>query len=271
MRRPEEVQIGEYTLKEILERHELYLSTNETKSEFRADLQNIDLSYVDLIGANLQGVIWRNVNLSYSNLSHVNLKFAEISYSNFTYANLPNAQLIYASIHHCNFYGADFMCARLRQTLLYDTILTRANFYAADLSSATLDCTNIDQVDFTSCNLYHAKIFNAIGNLLEYRKGKILTESIIGYKKCRNNVIVTLEIPKDAIVFSINGSKCRTNKAKVIAIDGTDRAFSSFSWMSYHVGDEFNIKNFNCEYNAECANGIHFFMTRKEAENYSLI
>jgi hypothetical protein len=38
--------------------------------------------------------------------------------------------------------------------------------------------------------------------------------------------------------------------------------------MSYYVGDEITIYDFNCEYNMECAEGIHFFMTREEAENY---
>ena len=84
-------------------------------------------------------------------------------------------------------------------------------------------------------------------------------------------VIVTLKIPRGAIVFSINGSKCRTNRAKVIAIEGADRAYSTYKYMSYYVGDEFNVYNFNCEYNTECGAGIHFFMTREEAFNYMTI
>ena len=116
--------------------------------------------------------------------------------------------------------------------------------------------------------------------MIEYRKGKILTEDIIGYKVCRDfynieqpakRVIVTLKIPRGAIVFSINGCKCRTNRAKVIAIDGADRAYSTYKYMSYYVGDEFNVYNFNCEYNTECGAGIHFFMTLEEAFNYMII
>ena len=103
---------------------------------------------------------------------------------------------------------------------------------------------------------------------MEYRKGKILTKDIIGYKKCMNDVIVTLLIPRGAIVFSVNGGKCRTNRAKVIAIDGADRAYSIYKYMTYYVGDEFNIYDFDLQYNEECAPGIHFFMTRSEAENY---
>ena len=117
-------------------------------------------------------------------------------------------------------------------------------------------------------DLYGANLRGAKGKLIEYRRGKILTEDIIGYKKCRHDVIITLLIPRGAIVYSINGNKCRTNRAKVIGIDGADRAYSKYNGMSYYVGDEFTIYNFNCEYNEDCGAGIHFFMSKEEAENY---
>lgn len=270
MRQPKDIQIGKYTLEEILKRHELWLSSdNKNDSELRANLKYINLSEVDLSYANLRGAILDNVNLSYSCLNHSNLASAEVRFSNFTHADLHCAQFHHASIYNCTFYAALLDGAQLFQTYLYRTVLVCASFDNANLACAVLDHTNIDQANFISCNLYRTNMFNATGNLLEYRRGKILTESIIGYKKCKNDVIVTLEIPKDAIVFSINGNKCRTNKAKVIDIDGADRAFSIFNKMTYYVGDEFNIKDFNCEYNRECANGIHFFMTREEAEAYA--
>ena len=122
--------------------------------------------------------------------------------------------------------------------------------------------------DLSGANLSGADLSGAKGALIEFRKGKMLTEDIIGYKKCRDDVIVKLLIPRGAIVFSINGNKCRTNKAKVLEIEGADRAMSQHKYMSYYVGDEFTVYDFNCEYNVECASGIHFFMTREKAMNY---
>ena len=173
---------------------------------------------------------------------------------------------------------ADLRGADLRGADLYEANLHRANLRGADLSRAYLYGSNLSRANLSRANLYEANLYEANlrgadlrgakGNLIEYRKGKVLTDKIIGYKKCEKDVIVTLEIPRGAIVFSISGSKCRTNKAKVIAIDGTDRAISTYKYMSYYVGDEFTVYNFNCEYSEECAQGIHFFMTREEAENY---
>lgn len=133
----------------------------------------------------------------------------------------------------------------------------------ADLSDADLSDANLSGADLRYADLRYAK-----GTLIEFRKGKMLTEDIIGYKKCSGDVIVKLLIPRGAIVFSISGNKCRTNKAKVLEIEGADRAISQHKYMSYYVGDEFTVYNFNCEYNVECASGIHFFMTREEAVEY---
>ena len=151
---------------------------------------------------------------------------------------------------------------------LSDADLRGAYLSGADLSDADLRGAYLSGADLRDAGLSDADLSGAKGNLIEYRKGKILTKDIIGYKKCRGNKIVTLKIPRGSIVFSINGNKCRTNQAEVIAIDGDNVAYSSYKYMSYYVGDKITVYNFNCEYNIECAEGIHFFMTREEAENY---
>lgn len=159
--------------------------------------------------------------------------------------------------------GWEDMRAYLRGADLKDATLRNANLRGAKLRDTNLRGAKLSETNLRDTNLYGAE-----GKLIEYRKGKNLTEDIKGYKKCKNGVVVTLIIPRGAIVFSINGNKCRTNKAKVVNIDGADRVYSTHKYMSYYVGDEFNIYEFNCEYNIECSEGIHFFMSREEAENY---
>lgn len=107
------------------------------------------------------------------------------------------------------------------------------------------------------------------------RLGRILEEDIVGYKKCRSEngideVIVKLKIPAGAVVYSINDKKCRTNKAEVLEVIGSDRGYSFFrnKAFSYYPGDKFNIKNFNMAFSVECGTGIHFFKTKEEAEAY---
>ncbi len=230
-----------------------------------ANLNDCNLMSAYMFRANLQ-----DASLIYANLKYVNLKLAILHRTKFSLANLEFAELEGADIDFANFSFANLRNANFNLTRLYHTKLIRA-----DLNCTTFVHTDIKNSTFKECNLVQTNFRYANAKLIEYRKGKMLRENIIGYKKCfldrsvfSKSVIVKLEIPKGAIVFSIDGGKCRTNKAKVLEIEGADRVFSRFKYMSYYVGDEFNIYDFNCQYNIECAEGIHFFMTREEAEKY---
>ena len=235
MRKPKDIKIGNYTLEEILERHQHWLNKDCEKWEYMcANLNGTDLSSTDLHGANLTGTDLYGANLSYANLSG-----AYLSCANLSYANLSGADLSSTDLH-----GADL--------------------YSANLSDADLSGVNLSGAYLRGANLVNTKLsFND-----RLRKGIKLSEPIIGWKKCKNGVLVKLEIPRGAIVFSINNRKCRTDKAKVLEIIGGDRAYSNYKFFSYYVGDVIEIFDFNCEYNVECAKGIHFFRTKEEAENY---
>ena len=126
----------------------------------------------------------------------------------------------------------------------------RAYLYGADLRGADLREANLDDKE-------------------HYRLGQILKEPITGYKKTAEGVVITAEIPTGAIVFCINGSKCRTNRAKITDMGGKKLLHSQHdNCFKYTLGKEIVIDNFNLMYNMECASGFHFFRTREEAENY---
>jgi hypothetical protein len=126
----------------------------------------------------------------------------------------------------------------------------RADLRGADLSDADLRWANLSDED-------------------KFRLGKVLDEPLTGYKKTKEGVVITAEIPAGAIVFCINGSKCRANRAKITDMDGHEVLHSQYdNSFEYRLGQEINIKDFNLMYNVECANGFHFFRTRNEAEEY---
>ena len=185
-------------------------------------------------------------NLSYADLSCANLRFADLSGADLRYADLSCANLRFADLSCANLSGANLSYANLRYA-----DLSGANLRYADLSGADLSCADLDKKE-------------------QIRKGICLSRKMVGYKKCRNDVIVKLEIPKGAIVFSINNNKCRTNIAKCVAIEnGLKQAISQQDKnFIYKVGKTYTITDFNCQYNIECAEGIYFFRTKKEAEEY---
>ena len=100
--------------------------------------------------------------------------------------------------------------------------------------------------------------------------------AFIGYKKCRSGRIVQLEIPEGAKRSSAYGKKCRCSRAKVLNIwtaDGEEAGYAISchdETFVYHKGKTVEVKDFNGSRFNECSSGIHFFMTREEAENYIL-
>jgi len=260
MRKLDKVIINGKPLSIILEDHLHWLNADcEGWENMKANLSEANLSDIDFSGMDLRCVNFHKAVIHETNFSQADIRFA----------NFSQADISFTYFNKANLYEANFSEARLYHTDFIYANLCGGKFLGAYICGANLNESKIYNADFNNCNLsYGTTLKWADGKLIEYRKGKILTEDIIGYKKCQDDVIVTLKIPRGAIVFSINGSKCRTNKAKVIAIDGAKRAISHFKDMSYYVGDEFTVYNFDCAYNSQCGEGIHFFMTREEAEEY---
>ena len=233
--------ISKSELNEILKKHALWLIGDPNGS--KANLYGADLSGANLYGANL-----RLANLYEANLSGADLSFA----------NLYEADLSEADLRRANLYGADLSGANLREANLYGADLYEANLYEADLSGA----------DLYGADLCGAKLD---WPLVCPEKG-----SFIGYKKCRDDLIVELEIPEDALRSSATTRKCRCSKAKVLSItdlDGSEVNVESAvskkdSGFLYKLGEVVSVDNFDTKRWNECSTGIHFFMNRQEAVRY---
>ena len=185
-------------------------------------------------------------------------------------ANLIDANLIDANLRDANLRGANLRDANLRGANLRGADLRSANLIDADLYGANLSDADLRDAKLRGANLSGVNLRGA--NLSEddrFRLGKVLDEPLVGYKKTKEGVLITAEIPAGAIVFCINGSKCRTNKAKITDMAGHDVLHSQYdNNFDYRLGQEIEIKDFNLMYNVECASGFHFFKTRNEAEEY---
>ena len=157
-------------------------------------------------------------------------------------------------------HGADLSEADLRRADLLGADLRGSNLSGADLRGADLRGADLRGSNLSEANLSDADIF---------RLGKVLDEPLVGYKKTKEGVVITAEIPAGAIVFCINGIKCRTNRAKITDMGRHEVLHSQHDkFFEYRLGKEIEIKDFDLMYNVECTSGFHFFRTRKEAEEY---
>ena len=190
--------------------------------------------------------------------------------ANLNGSNLREANFRGADLYGANFRGADLYGANLREANLIGSNLNGANLFGANLREANLREANLNGANLFGANLIGSNLSDADLSLDDrFRLGQILTEPLTGYKKTNEGVVITAEIPAGAIVFCINGSKCRTNLAKITDMAGHDVLHSQYdNNFEYHLGQEIEIKDFNLMYNVECASGFHFFRTRKEADEY---
>ena len=203
-------------------------------------------------GANL-----RDADLGDANLRDANLRGADLGGANLRYADLGGA----------NLGGADLGGANLRDANLRNANLGGANLSAADLRYADLGGANLGGADLRDADLSAAK-----GGELALARTSIVPESgeFIGFKKCVGNTIVTLKILSDSRRSNAFGRKCRAEKCVVLAIDGADHALSMWDpSFVYRIGEVVQCDNWNDDRWVECGGGIHFYLTRIEAENHS--
>ena len=229
-------------LNNILKKHTMWLD-NEPGGE-RANLRGADLREADLRGADL-----READLSCSNLSWANLCRADLREADLSGAYLTEADLREADLRKADLSGAYLIGAHLSRADLIGANFSRADLRAADLYKAKLDWP-----------------------LVCPEKG-----SFVGYKKCRDNLIVKLEIQEDALRSSATSRKCRCSKAKALSItdlDGSEvnaeyAVSKKDSGFFYKVGEVISVNDFDTNRWNECSTGIHFFMTREEAIRYN--
>ena len=202
--------------------------------QMRVALEKAAASRADLYGANLYGAYLSGANLSRANLSGANLS------------------------------GAD---------------LSRANLSGADLSGADLSRADLSGADLSGANLSGAYLSGANSADYAIAMTRILPEgTIIGWKMLRGNVIAKLMIPEYAKRSHAFGRKCRAEFAEVLALFGSDgnelaadiqiASLHDSSFM-YKAGEVVKPNLFDENWQDECSNGIHFFITRLEAENYA--
>ena len=155
--------------------------------------------------------------------------------------------------------------------------LSGANLSGADLSGANLSEANLSGADLSGANLSWANLSWAKIELDLLNKFFPIAcpeaGAFIGWKKCRDNTVVKLEILADAKRSSAHSRKCRCSAAKVLAIenaDGTPYKENKINSQHdggfwYTTGEIVSVDNFDEDRRNECAPGIHFFITRQEA------
>ena len=160
------------------------------------------------------------------------------------------ANLCGANLYGANLCGADLCGANLRGADLVWANLEGANLEGANLRGANLRGANLEWA-----SLPHFQICPEEG-------------SFVGWKKLQGGLIAKLRIPEGAKRTStLIGRKCRAEYVEVLELPKTSYDKHSGSTL-YRKGETVRPDKYDGDIRVECTHGIHFFMTRKEAEEY---
>ena len=153
---------------------------------------------------------------------------------------------------------------------LRDADLSRADLRGADLRGANLRDADLRDADLRGAELRGANLIGASLSGAKLPAFQIPQEgSLIVWKTC-GGTLVRLRIPPGAQrTASLVGRKCRAEYAEVLSIVGADVACSSHDKsVVYRPGETVHPDSYDDDPRVECTHGIHFFMTREEAEEY---
>jgi uncharacterized protein YjbI with pentapeptide repeats len=199
-------------------------------------------------GANLYGA-----NLSRANLYGANLYGANLYGANLYGANLSGADLSKANLYGANLYGAN----------LYGANLSGADLSGADLSKADLSGANLSGANLNRASLDGASLKNVKGLFYQIpQEGELIVWKAVAGGVCR------LRIPPEAKrTASMIGRKCRAEWVEVLEAP-TNGAGLHDSTVIYRAGEVVRPDKYDPDPRVECTHGIHFFLTKDEAEAY---
>jgi len=245
-----------------------------------ANLAGANLTGATLTGANLTDATLTGAYLTYATLTDANITDANLTGANITYANLTGANLTGATLTGANLTGATLTGANITYANLTGANLTGANLAGANLTYATLTDANLTGANLTGANLTDAYLCGATVDDMALTVRQIVPQegSFVGFKQLTRGVIAKVRILDDAgRVGGVVGRKCRASAALVLSLDaggepcaeGSAIGSRHDSTFLYRVGEVVVPREpFNADRRIECASGIHFLLTREEAEAY---
>ena len=138
----------------------------------------------------------------------------------------------------------------------------------ANLRGANLRGAGLYGADLSGANLYGAGLYGANLSGARLPGFQIPQEGeLVVYKKTSSGV-VKLRIPPNAKrTASLIGRKCRAEFAEVLEAPVGAKSNHDRTTV-YKVGEVVKPDKYDDDIRIECTHGIHFFLTREEAEDY---
>ncbi|MBR5426823.1 MAG: pentapeptide repeat-containing protein [Clostridia bacterium] len=266
-----------------------------------ADLAGAWLKNAKLVGTKLAGAVLDGAFMHDADLTDADLRGARLSHAKACHACFKRADMEQAILTGSVLWESDFEEASLKGAILTAAELCDCDFTAADLSYADLYCANLDYTVFRDADLKYARIGYAENSFYADFKSADLTGvdfsecplnegsmegatgfhphmrcpeegSFVAWKKCRDNRIVKLRIPETAARTGACVDTCRASEAAVLDIRDAENGSCEEAVsccdrdLIYRKGETVYPEEPFDDRLLTDGSGIHFFLTRTEAE-----
>ena len=164
--------------------------------------------------------------------------------------------------------GATTVAAAVTMAVAAGANLDWASLYRADLIGANLNGANLYRADLTGADLYRASLNGAslenVKNLFYQipQEGELIVWKAVAGGVCK------LRVPPEAKRTATPvGRKCRAEWVEVLEAP-TNGAGLYDRNVVYRAGEIVRPDKYDPDPRVDCTHGIHFFLTKEEAEAY---
>ena len=258
----------------------LRLATIHYNNFSRDIIRKLVTSYSQVDGAREYLYIYNN---TFADLSMERSEISRLDYnSNIMRDSYINIILDGMPAHILNINNSVFVDSIIDANILNAETVSNT-IINGDIKVYFYNCKCRDQI-YNNAKFASGVKLSGYANIKELSTNRCPQEgSFIGYKKVisdpiyRKEYIAVLEIPEDAKRSSAFAKKCRCSKAKVIRFEdlegNTVDIKSAVSIMDfdfkYTINEMIYPDSFDDNWQDECSNGIHFFINKHEARDYT--
>lgn len=254
------------------------------------DIRNISVEDMDLANMDFSRTAFINVDFSRAKCARVKASLTTFKDCIFDGAHfdgeLNGSWIIDCSLNDAYIAYTNMSEAAIERCTITNTYVSYCDLRRCRIENNTISDIKLNQDDFKDAEIAGSNTVTGITRDIAGLPPLVCPESgsFVAYKRAQtvsgNPVIIKLLIPEDAKRSSATTRKCRASKAKVlefykpsgelISAAKLKRAYSSFnSEFKYERGETVEPLTQFCENRwEECAPGIHFFITFKEAVEY---
>ena len=239
------------------------------------DFHGADFRCVDFHGVDFHGAVFRWVNFRGADFLCVDFHGADFNGANFRCVDFYGADFSGADFRWVNFSGANFNGADFRWAKFHGADFRCVDFSGANFNGANFSCSKFHGADFYDSSFRGADFSDVDFNGADFYGTALCMQcpsegSFIGWKKV-NGALIKLQITPNAKRSSATTHKCRCSEALVLEIDGgamQQITRNSYAPITYKVGELVHPDSFDDDRWNECSHGIHFFISRHNAEEY---